>query len=367
MNVELQTVLRDAGLSPPRILTLAITDDCNLNCSHCWVEARPQSEPNMVPSLSVRRLIEEFAELGGEGIRLTGGEPLLHPDWLEFVECAFLLGLKRVELQTNALLLGCTEVVALGKFKTAGLKLQISLDGANAASHDRVRGSGTFAGVLAAIKRLVAAGLADMIGILFTEMAHNLVEFPDLLALAEDLGVGSVASGTLVSGGRAVMGGKVAPPAPEQYLALLERYRDDVQFRNRYAKIGTLAALEWWLDDQPFRPCCSLGENPYLSPRGLLYPCLLCHIDDFAVSGVFDRTLIDVFSEGAWRWAELHQLASRRAETIPACRDCLEKTVCAGGCIGRAWGSSCDLLATEDRCEVRRLVGREKRISRKKI
>jgi radical SAM protein with 4Fe4S-binding SPASM domain len=367
MAVEFQSALREAGLNPPLILTLAITDDCNLSCEHCWVEARPQAEPTRVPARSVRRLVEEFAELGGEGIRLTGGEPLLHPDWLEFLEFACFLGLQRVEVQTNALLLGAAEVDALGKLPTAGLKLQVSLDGARAATHDRVRGTGSFAGALAGIRRLATAGLAETISIFFTEMAHNLAEFPEVLALAADLGVGSVFSGTLVTGGRAASDGKVSAPVPNQYLALLKRYREDPLFQARYAALGTMAALEWWHADPPARPCCSPGENPYLSPRGLLYPCLLCHNDTFAVAGAFERPLVEVFCEGVGRWAAMQQLASRRAEIIPACRVCPEKAMCAGGCVGRAWGSCGDLLAVEDRCAVRRLMGREKRFSSRKI
>jgi radical SAM protein with 4Fe4S-binding SPASM domain len=346
-----------AGFGLPQMLTLAITDDCNLTCAHCWVEACPQQKPVQAATTDLRRLLEEFASMGGEGIRLTGGEPLLHPDWLELLEFAFLLGYARVELQTNALLLTEREVVALEKIASPGLKVQISLDGATAKSHDEVRGSGTFARVMDKLQLLKKAGLNDRVSLFFTEMEHNLAEFPELLDLAADLGVGSVVSGTLILGGRAAVAGKVAPPAPHQYAALINRFRASSRFRELYASLGTMAALEWWLAKDVDKSCCSLAANPYVTPAGVLYPCALCHLDQFAIHGVYRRSFEDVMSEGLHLWPELQALANRRVEQIPECHSCTEKALCAGGCIGRAWGSCADMLAPDDRCEVRRLIG----------
>jgi radical SAM protein with 4Fe4S-binding SPASM domain len=358
---ELLRELRAAGLCPPRVLTLSLTDHCNLSCRHCWVDAQPRTQPIWAPVEAVARLIEEFAALGGEGIRLTGGEPLLHSHWHEFMSLARDLGLSRIELQTNGLLLGEAEIAALLPCDGPELSLRISLDGACAESHDRVRGAGSFTGAMAAIRRLAAAGLAPRIVLAFTEMAHNLEEFPALLTLAAELGIGSVISGTLVRGGRGAAGGGVIPPAAEQFLALLERYRQDVRFRDNYAALGTMAPLEWWLNDCSAPPCSSLGENPYITPLGLLYPCLLLQHRDYAVSGLFQRSLAEAYRAGLERWSTLRQWAQGRAEALVDCRQCAQKAVCAGGCIGRSCGSGGDLHSVDDRCRLRRLIGEQPR------
>src|SRR6185369_14867032 len=100
---ELQEILRREGVQPPKTLTLAITGACNLQCLHCWVESGVSSSAVHVPKHTLLRLIKEFAAIGGEGIRFTGGEPLCHPDWLELVRYARETGLQRVSLQTNAM------------------------------------------------------------------------------------------------------------------------------------------------------------------------------------------------------------------------------------------------------------------------
>lgn len=364
MTEDLRAAFAAAGLKPPTRLTLALTDDCNLSCGHCWVEARPQRVPHSVPTGAAQELIAEFAALGGEGLCLSGGEPLLHPDWPLLVRAATATGLRQLVLQTNALLLGDRQLKELLAADPPGLSLEISLDGASAASHDRVRGRGGFVATLAALRRLAAAGLAGAVTLCFTEMAHNLAEFPALLELAAELGVAGVRGGTLIPGGRAAAEGRLLPPAPDQYLALVRRFDAEPQFRRRYAELGMLAALEWWQAGSSPRPCCDLAEAPYLNPAGQLYPCSLCHCDSFAVADVYRRGLAASLEAALPRWLELKRLAARRAAEVPACAGCPERDACAGGCVGRAWGSCGDLLACDDRCATRQLLGRTRRESR---
>lgn len=353
---ETLAILQREGLRPPKTLTLAITGACNLNCSHCWVEAGESFSAAHVPEQTLRRLIEEFAALGGEGIRLTGGEPLCHPGWLKLMQFARAIGLHGISLQTNGMLFTDDHVAALHELDFPGLSIQISLDGATASTHDLVRGEGAFRGVMEGIRRLMLEGLAGRISIFFTEMRHNLDEIPALLELADELGIGSVVTGSLVLCGRAAKESLVAPPGLEQYQRLMNRFDADPEFRKLYEKIGTVAALEWRLESAPRMECCTFVENPYLTAGGWLYPCLLCHTDRFSVRGVFGKNLAAAFAEGAPLWSSLMEISQSRAESIPECQQCAGKLVCAGGCMGRAWGTCGDLRAADDRCELRQAI-----------
>src|SRR5512137_1530328 len=182
-------------IRPPASLTIAITDHCNLACSHCWVARDRQLQTGHVPEWSLLQTIEQFAALGGRHIRFSGGEPLLHPGWLRAMQFAATIGFESVSLQTNAMLMTERHVSQLRRSCLPGLSIQISLDGATAASHDHVRGSRAFAAATQAIGRLAQGGLADRITINFTEMRHNLEEFPELLQLAEGLGLAAVVAG----------------------------------------------------------------------------------------------------------------------------------------------------------------------------
>ena len=352
----LEQTLRLAGLRPPKTLTMAITGACNLTCSHCWVGAGGPGSARHVPSATLRRLIAEFAALGGGGLRLTGGEPLCHPDLLELLRFARSAGFGTLALQTNAMLFDDASVAALQELDFPGFTIQISFDGSRAATHDLVRGAGAFDGLLQGMRRLVGAGLGPRVSIFFTEMRHNLEEIPSLLALAEELGVSSVTTGTLVLCGRAAEESLVAAPEPAQYLRLLERFHADPEFRERYQKLARVPALEWSCNDTPCGESCTFVENPYLSAAGRLYPCLLCHADPYCVTGVMEKNLADAFAEGAPLWSQLLQASICRPDEIEKCRACAERLTCAGGCLGRAWGSCGDIMAPDDRCEMRRAV-----------
>jgi radical SAM protein with 4Fe4S-binding SPASM domain len=351
--------LKEAGLRSPGTLTLAITGACNLTCQHCWVRAGGVSSPGDVPLGTVRRIVNEFAQLGGRAIRITGGEPLCHPDWLEIVGFSCSLGFAAVTLQTNAMLLKDEHLAFLRADDFPGLSIQVSLDGASPRTHDLVRGEGAFSCAWQGIELLVREGLASRISIFLTEMRHNLHEIPALLDLAAKMGITAVSSGTMVQCGRAAEASLVAPPDVEQYLALLKRYDQDAHFRNLYARAGSVAAVEWHKGAAVRSECCIFVENPYLTPGGRLYPCLLCHADEYSVTAVFEKGLAVAFAEGAPLWSSLQRLSRCRADAIPECRDCPVKPFCGGGCMGRAWGSCRNLLAADDRCQVRRVIYRQ--------
>jgi radical SAM protein with 4Fe4S-binding SPASM domain len=345
-----------ANIRPPATLTLAITSRCNLSCSHCWVEAGQQAEAFHVPEWLLLNMVEQFLTLGGEHIRFTGGEPLLHPGWLRVMQFASTIGLDAITLQTNAMLLTERKVSQLRRSHLPGLSIQISLDGATASSHDRVRGSGAFAAALQGIRLLVQEGFGDRITVTFTEMRHNLEEFPKLLQLAEELKVAAVVAGTLIKGGRAAGCAELVPPDSSQYARLIERYDNDRAFRSRYDAMGSMAALTWRNGDTLRDTCCTFAEHPYLTPDGRLYPCLFCHADEYTVHGVYENGLEAALSEGAELWSPLLEISRRRAAALVQCRDCPGAAVCVGGCMGRAWSSCGSLWAPDDRCEQRRAI-----------
>ena len=344
------------GIRSPKELTIAITGACNLVCRHCLVGSGVVSSAPHVPLHSIIRLLDELASLGGEGIRITGGEPLCHHGWLDILSHARSNGFQRIALQTNGMLLDGTSAEALRRLDFPGLSIQISLDGSCEEHHDFVRGTGSFERAVRGIRFLGEAGLAGRVSIFFTEMAHNLEDIPELLELAAGLGVRSVSSGTLVRSGRAASFSAMRPPMPAQYQRLIERYAGDEHFRNRYRLIGTVAALEWFTSPTPRTECCTFAENPYITPRGTLYPCLMCHVDNFSVGDVFEKGLAASLAEGAAQWSSLMQISHCRVDAIAECRNCPGRSLCGGGCMGRAWGSHGDLLSADDRCEVRRLI-----------
>lgn len=347
-----------AGLQPPRAVTMMVTNGCNLQCQHCWPDSGPHPSIRPVHLDTLKRLIQELTQLPVEEICLSGGEPFTHPHWFEVVRYAcHQPGVKRVSIQTNAILLGPAEIRALGTLDFQGLCLQVSLDGARSSTHDQIRGNGSFEKTMQGLRRLVDAGLGKQIRLAFTEMEHNIADLPRLLALADQLGVSGVISGTLVQQGRAVQHQHFRLPTPRQYTDLLNRYHEDSNFRSRYCKLGNIAALEWLAGRiNPTPETCICIETPYIDADGQVFPCIMLSAAPFAVQGAHARSLVDMLREAIPLWAALPKLTRRRREELPVCQACPGKLHCAGGCVGRAYAATGDLLSPEDRCALRKAV-----------
>lgn len=354
--------LADAGMKPPREVTLAVTNQCNLRCRHCWLSSGPDRNGPGIPKAHAMRLMDDFSALGAEKIIITGGEPLTHPDWFALLSFACRdEGFSEVRLQTNAILLTQAHVERLQSLVDMGLIVQTSLEGATAKNHERVRGQGSFRQTLQGLKLLVDKEMAPHICITFTEMQHNFDDLPELMKTVEDMGIRQFITGTLVCDGRAAQSRDLSPPTADQYDRLIERYREDSAFRQRYRRIGNIAALEWAVHgSEGIEPCCTFIETPYVTAKGKLHPCLMLHAEDYAAANLFERPLMTAVAESIAPWSQLQQISRARRTDLDTCQSCPDYAVCGAGCMGRAYSSHKDFFTVEDRCHLRKVVYRRR-------
>ena len=113
---------------PLRNLRLSVTDRCNLRCSYCMPEEEYAWLPreDILTFEEITRLIDVFADLGVDKVRLTGGEPLLRRDLPRLVKLiAAEPRIRDLAITTNGLLLA-QQAYAL---RDAGLhRVTVSLD-----------------------------------------------------------------------------------------------------------------------------------------------------------------------------------------------------------------------------------------------
>jgi MoaA/NifB/PqqE/SkfB family radical SAM enzyme len=355
----LRSKIAAAGLLPPRRLTVALTTECNLQCQHCWLECpRVDQYPDRVRVELLQKLLQEFVALGGEELCLTGGEPLTHPDWLDLLSvCCAQPEINRVILQTNGTLLNEQTVRALAGGVFHKLFFHVSLDGSSEATHDLVRGPGSLMRAMDGLRCLVAAGFGPKTTLAFTEMRHNFAEIPQLLEIAEHLGVASVVGLPLIKSGCAEQSETALLPTREQYLALLERFDSDDVFRARYEKFGRFCAIEWMKGvSTSVHSGCRFLEKPYVTAGGLLFPCALLQVNGFAGRGIYERSLAEVIMASLPLWSDLLQVSQARATGLACIESCAGGQHCAGGCLARAYLSDRKLTAREDRCELRQAI-----------
>jgi radical SAM protein with 4Fe4S-binding SPASM domain len=179
----------------PREIQLEVTGACNLACTMCLVSYRPKigKRQGALEYEQFRRIVDELPEL--ERLTLQGlGEPLLAPRLVEMVAYAAARGIA-VGFNTNAQLLTAERSRQLVEAGVAWL--HVSVDGATAATYERIRSGAHFALLERHVPALTAAanrraGGRPAICLVFVAMRRNIRELPDVIRLAARWGVPSV-------------------------------------------------------------------------------------------------------------------------------------------------------------------------------
>jgi cyclic pyranopterin phosphate synthase len=166
-------------------LRLSVTDRCNFRCLYCHppagVTLRPASR--LLQADEFVRIARVATGLGVRKIRLTGGEPLLHPDIVPLVgRLAPLPGLQDLAATTNGSRLG-----ALARpLRQAGLRgVNLSIDSLRADRFARISRGGDLQETLDAFREARAAGLDVKINTVALE-GWNTDELPDFVRFAEE-------------------------------------------------------------------------------------------------------------------------------------------------------------------------------------
>jgi len=169
---------------PPRLIFWESTAGCNLACIHCRrITVADQLLPQDLTTAEAFSLIDQVVAFAKPIFVLSGGEPLFRPDIFDIARHASDAGLI-VALATNGTLIDATTAIAI---RESGIRrVSISLDGADAATHDIFRGPGAFDKALAGMNYLRAVGVPYQINT--TVARHNSGQMPETLRMAKDLG-----------------------------------------------------------------------------------------------------------------------------------------------------------------------------------
>ena len=172
-----------------RDLRVSLTDRCSLRCTYCLPEEFTGWVPgdHLLTVDEIVRVVEIACANGIESVRLTGGEPLLHPAVVEIVaRINALPNAPEISITTNGLRLADLA----GDLAEAGLhRVNVSLDTLRPDRFQTITRRDRFTDVIAGIDAARAAGLHPIKLNAVPLRGVNDDEFSDLLAFAIDRGL----------------------------------------------------------------------------------------------------------------------------------------------------------------------------------
>jgi len=184
----------------PFIVIWETTQACDLACLHCRASAQPARDRGELDTAEAKRLMDTVRQFGRPLFVLTGGDPLKRDDTVELVRHGTSIGL-RMAMTPSGTPLMTPDVLA--RLRDAGLaRLAVSLDGSNAAIHDRFRGvSGSFEWTVRMLDAAQKIGLSTQINT--TISSHNLHDVEPTVQFITTLGIALWSVFFIVPTGRA--------------------------------------------------------------------------------------------------------------------------------------------------------------------
>jgi MoaA/NifB/PqqE/SkfB family radical SAM enzyme len=185
----------------PLFLAWQLTNRCSARCLACCEESGPDKAwRDELSRDEALHLTERIVDAGIPYVAFGGGEPLSVPHAFDIFDRLTASGVA-IKLETDASRIddGAADRIAALDMQC----VQISVDGATAAVHERVRPGSSFEHTIEAVRRLVARGVPPQF--VFVPTRLNVHEIVPAFDLAVSLGCSAFVTGPAMRIGRAAL------------------------------------------------------------------------------------------------------------------------------------------------------------------
>src|SRR4030042_6615017 len=249
--------------------SVEITERCNLNCAHCYINLPANDKEAREKELGFSqwaRIIDDMVAEGCLWLLLTGGEPLLHPDFREIYTFAKKQGML-ITLFTNGTLITPETADFLRDYPP--FVIEITIYGFTKATFDAVtRAPGSYEKCVRGIELLLARQIP--LELKTTITTTNVRELQDMTSWAQRLGVKFRCDPVLqprLDGGKEPLAWRLAA---EQGVEI------DLQDEYRRSEWKQLAEKFQPSVDSGLLYSCGAGISSFhLNSYGLMYPCMM--------------------------------------------------------------------------------------------
>jgi radical SAM protein len=371
--------MREKGKKPVSIMWES-TIACGLACKHCKASAKKNPDPDELTTEEARELIDQIVEFGKPYpiLRITGGNALLREDIFEIINYAKDEGLAVTIAPSTTPHLNRENIERLEK---AGADVvAMSIDGADAESHDSFRGvHGTFDMMVNATRIMKEIGLPFRL--LTTVCKFNVRSLPEIFLLSKKLGAIGWYLYMLIPTGRAreeygitpeefedvfnfiydimksplIPVNAIAGSEPYRRVAVMRRLVEEGKLEEEALRQGELyrflrKKLDRLIPEPPplgrtksaYKPRDKIfGKGIFISRNGTVFPSSFLPID---LGNIRDDSLADIY-----RGAEILRDIQDPAKLKGRCGICEFNDICRGS-RSRAYAVTGDYLAEDPYC-----------------
>jgi len=329
-----QDFFRETSQSNPIIsnLQFELSSRCNERCIHCYIPDEKKNRGFDMPTAKVKEILDEFSEMDGIHVTLSGGEVFLHKDIIEIVRYCRTKDLK-ISILSNLIAL---KDEYIDELKALNISLiQVSLYSMNPEIHDFITTvKGSFDRTIKSIEKLVAADIPIQISCPI--MKANREGYKDVLDYARKLKVR--ANTDFIMMARADLStdnlaNRIS--LEETEILLREIIHNDVQYRNEtLQKLPISDEIQFNIERYKKQPVCGVGfDNCCITANGDVYPC--AGWQDYVLGNVYKQSLTEIWSSSE-RVLELRKITQA---SFPQCIECEARDYCSR-CLVRNYNES---------------------------
>jgi radical SAM protein len=333
----------------PVVAIWEVTRACDLCCLHCRASAVPTRDPRELDTAEALDLVGQLADLDPGVVVLTGGDPLKRPDLDAIVEAAVRRGLHLALAPSVTPRLTGEAIARLGALGVE--RVALSLDGPDAATHDRMRGvPGSFDRTREAIDAVRAAGVGLQINTSLTRAtAASLAGTADVVARVAPA-LWSVF--LVVPVGRAGLAQQLGAEACEELFHFLAAWseRTGVAVKTTAAPAYRRVVLQRDAGRRRAGTRGALARRPAVNDgKGFVF---VSHTGDVQPSGFLPLGAGNVRETPLatlYRSSPLFRALRDESRLEGKCGICSFRSVC-GGSRARAWATTGNFLAEDPAC-----------------
>lgn len=320
-------------------LQFELSSRCNERCIHCYIPNKKKDRGKDMPLEKVKSILDEFSEMGGIHVTLSGGEAFLHKDIIEICEYCREKDLK-ISILSNLITLTDAQVERLKKVNLS--LVQTSLYSMDPTIHDMITNvKGSFARTKRAIEKLVAANIPVQISCPL--MKANYKGYKDVLEYAQSLKIRAQTDYIMMAQSDLDVSNLANRLSLEEIEYVIRSIIDyDIDYQALTLNQKSLDT-EVKFDRERFKqqPVCGVGyDNCCITANGDVYPC--AGWQDYVLGNVYTHTLKEIWEQSE----KIKELRKITQASFPECVDCEALSYC-NRCLVRNYNEcNGDMLAT---------------------